>query len=51
MHRNYNELKVWRKSYHLCLEINKVFARFPKEKRFALTSQVRRRPHMYLPTL
>ncbi|MCP4665527.1 MAG: four helix bundle protein [Deltaproteobacteria bacterium] len=50
MPKNYNQLKVWQKSYHLCLEIYKVFAIFPEEERFALTSQVRGRPHLRLPT-
>ncbi|MCP4669487.1 MAG: four helix bundle protein [Deltaproteobacteria bacterium] len=42
MLKNYKELKVWQKSYHLCLEIYKATSRFPKEERFGLTSQVRR---------
>ncbi|MCP4668700.1 MAG: hypothetical protein GY849_20340 [Deltaproteobacteria bacterium] len=33
------------------MEIYKVFARFPKEESFALTSQVKERPHLCLPTL
>ncbi|MCP4664971.1 MAG: four helix bundle protein [Deltaproteobacteria bacterium] len=37
---------MWEKSYHFCLEIYKVFTRFPQEERFALTSQVRERPHL-----
>ncbi|MCP4667271.1 MAG: hypothetical protein GY849_12995 [Deltaproteobacteria bacterium] len=32
------------------MEIYKVFARFPKEERFALTSHMRGRPHLCLPT-
>jgi len=40
--KNYKELKVWQKSYQLCLKIYKVTARFPKEERFGLTSQIRR---------
>jgi four helix bundle protein len=40
--KNYKELKVWQKSYQLCLEIYKITARFPKEERFGLTSQIRR---------
>ncbi len=42
MLKNYKELKVWQKSYQLCLKIYKVTARFPKEERFGLTSQIRR---------
>ena len=42
MLKNYRELKVWQKSYQLCLEIYKITARFPKEERFGLTSQIRR---------
>ncbi len=42
MLKNYKELKVWQKSYQLCLEIYKITARFPKEERFGLTSQIRR---------
>ncbi|MCP4669075.1 MAG: hypothetical protein GY849_22285 [Deltaproteobacteria bacterium] len=33
------------------MEIYKVFARFPKEERFVLTSQVRERPYLCLPTV
>ena len=42
MLKNYKELKVWQKSYKLCLEIYKITARFPKEERYGLTSQIRR---------
>jgi len=42
MLKNYKELKVWQKSYRLCLEIYKVTTKFPKEERFGLTSQMRR---------
>jgi four helix bundle protein len=40
--KSYKELKVWQKSYQLCLEIYKVTAKMPKEERFGLTSQIRR---------
>jgi four helix bundle protein len=40
--KNYKELKVWQKSYQLCLEIYRITAKFPKEERYGLTSQVRR---------
>jgi len=42
MLKNYKELKVWQKSYGLCLEIYKITAKFPKEERYGLTSQIRR---------
>ncbi|PIQ46718.1 MAG: hypothetical protein COW04_00650 [Deltaproteobacteria bacterium CG12_big_fil_rev_8_21_14_0_65_43_10] len=32
MLRNYKELKVWQKSYQLCLEIYKATKTFPKRK-------------------
>ena len=42
MLKNYRELKVWQKSYQLCLEIYKITAKFPKDEKFGLTSQIRR---------
>ena len=42
MLKNYRELKVWQKSYQLCLEVYRITARFPKEEKFGLTSQLRR---------
>jgi len=42
MLKNYKELKVWKKSYKLCLEIYRITAKFPKEERYGLTSQIRR---------
>ena len=42
MLKNYKELKVWQKSYQLCLEIYRITARFPKDEKFGLTSQIRR---------
>jgi len=42
MLKNYKDLKVWQKSYQLCLGIYKETAKFPKEERFGLTSQMRR---------
>jgi len=42
MLRNYKELKVWQKSYDLCLEIYKITKRFPNGERYGLTSQIRR---------
>jgi hypothetical protein len=42
MIKNYKELKVWKKSYELCLETYRITAKFPKEERYGLTSQIRR---------
>ena len=42
MLKNYKELKVWQKSYQLCLEVYKVTREFPKEERYGLISQIRR---------
>ena len=42
MLKNYKELKVWQKSYRLCLEAYKMTAQFPKEEKFGLISQIRR---------
>ena len=42
MLKSYKELKVWQKSYELCLEIYKITAKFPKEERYGLTSQIKR---------
>ena len=42
MLKNYKELKVWKKAYELCLEIYRITAKFPKEEKYGLTSQLRR---------
>ena len=42
MLKNFKELKVWQKSYDVCLKLYKVTRRFPKEEVYALTSQIRR---------
>jgi len=42
MLRNYKDLKVWQKSYQLCLEIYQATNKFPKNEGFGLTSQMRR---------
>jgi four helix bundle protein len=42
MLKNYRELKVWQRSYRLCLEIYKITKRLPNEERYGLTSQIRR---------
>ena len=42
MLKNYKDLKVWEKSYKLCLEIYRMTAKFPTEEKYGLTSQIRR---------
>ena len=42
MLKNYKDLKVWQKSYDLCLGIYTITAKFPKEEMYGLTSQIRR---------
>jgi four helix bundle protein len=42
MLRSYKDLKVWQKSYQLCLDIYKLTKGFPAEERYSLTSQIRR---------
>ena len=42
MLKNYKELKVWQKAYHLCIEIYKITKDFPREERYGITSQIRR---------
>ena len=42
MLKNYKDLKVWQKSYRLCLTIYKITTKFPKEELYGLTSQIRR---------
>jgi four helix bundle protein len=42
MLKNYKELKVWQKSYQLCLEVYRVTKWFPGEEKYGLTSQIRR---------
>ena len=42
MLKNYKELKVWQKSYQLCLTIYKATKTFPPNEGFGLTSQMRR---------
>ena len=42
MLKNYKDLKVWKKSYKLCLEIYRMTAKFPTEEKYGLTSQIRR---------
>ncbi|OGC80438.1 MAG: hypothetical protein A2W07_03635 [candidate division Zixibacteria bacterium RBG_16_43_9] len=40
--KNYRELKVWQKSYKLCLDIYKATKNFPKEEKYGLSSQMTR---------
>ncbi len=40
--KNYIELNVWQKSYELCLNIYRITEKFPNDKRYGLTSQIRR---------
>lgn len=42
MLKHYKELKVWQKSYKMCLEIYRVTKNFPNEEKYGLTSQIRR---------
>ena len=42
MLRNYKELKVWQKSYQLCLEVYRITRGFPAEEKYGLISQIRR---------
>jgi four helix bundle protein len=42
MLKNYKELKVWEKSYQLCLEVYRIIKEFPKIEIYGLISQMRR---------
>lgn len=42
MLKSYKELKVWDKSYKLCLEIYKLTKRFPSEEKYGISMQIRR---------
>jgi len=42
MLRNYKDLKVWQRSYNLCLDIYKITKGFPQEEKYGLISQIRR---------
>ena len=42
MLKNYRDLKVWQKSYQVCLKIYTITKDFPKEETYGLTSQLRR---------
>ena len=42
MLKSFKGLKVWQKSYKLCLKVYKMSSTFPKDERYGLTSQIRR---------
>ncbi len=42
MLKSFRELKVWQKSYDLCLEVFRITKMFPGEERYVLSSQMRR---------
>lgn len=42
MLKNYKELNVWQRAYHLSLEIYRITRTFPKEEMYGLSSQIRR---------
>src|SRR4030043_834578 len=42
MLKNYKDLKVWQRSYQLCLDIYRTTKGFPIEERYGLTAQIRR---------
>jgi four helix bundle protein len=42
MLKNYQDLKVWQRSYQFCLDIYKITKGFPKEEIYGMTSQIRR---------
>jgi len=42
MLKNFKDLKVWQKSYQLCLELYGLTKNFPNEEKYGLSSQMRR---------
>jgi len=42
MLKNFKGLKVWQKSYQLCLELYENTKNFPREEKYGLSSQMRR---------
>ena len=42
MLKSFRDLKVWQKSYKLCLEVYRTTTKFPAEERYGLSSQIRR---------
>ncbi|MBW2624472.1 MAG: four helix bundle protein, partial [Deltaproteobacteria bacterium] len=41
MLKNHRDLKVWQKSYGICLDLYRITKKFPKEERYDLTSQIK----------
>ena len=42
MLKSFKELKVWQKSYQLCLDLYEITKKFPIEEKYGLSSQIRR---------
>ena len=42
MLKSFRELRVWKKSYDLCLEVFRTTKQFPREERYVLSSQMRK---------
>ena len=42
MLKSFKELKVWQKSYQLCLDLYEITKNFPSEEKYGLSSQIRR---------
>ena len=42
MLKSFKDLKVWQKSYSLCLKIYTITRKFPSDERYGFTSQLRR---------
>jgi len=42
MLKNFKELKVWQKSYELCLDLYKITNEFPEMEKYGLIAQIRR---------
>src|SRR5688572_10460639 len=47
--KDFRQLKVWEKSHQVALAVYKSTAKFPREERYGLTSQIRR-ASMSIPT-
>lgn len=41
MLKSYKELKVWQKSYGLCLSIYKLTKNFPQDEKYGMVSQMK----------
>jgi four helix bundle protein len=42
MPHNFKELKIWQRSIQLAKEVYEITAKFPKEEKYGLTSQIQR---------